>query len=293
MGIKSLGFGEINRRAIRLREIAKWYPPRQAFSVDSVADKFLELNSLAPVIGTICDQQITAEDAWRFPLWLYDKLDRRDFTAESIYKLGQARIMKLLDTYMTDKWPSGMSPEDRKKYLQNVSSYIINACILIVDSFGNNPDNMFRLGHYNVPQIYFTLRNLPGIGAKKASMIARDFAMSVGSWFSGTSKRLKEDAGIVFEVSQKHLSEVPVDVHVVKVFGRMMGEFRRTPPRVDFLNYSPDIQNLAKLAFPEFPSKLDEILWAVGREYCDHTQPSCDECPLQDLPCAYALSSLN
>ena len=70
--------------------------------------------------------------------------------------------------------------------------------------------------------------------------------------------------------------------------GRMMGEFRRTPPRKDFLNYSADIQNLAKLAFPDFPSKLDEILWAAGREYFDERNPACTECPLHDLPCEYS-----
>jgi len=289
MGIKLLGFDEIDRRAIKLREIVKWYQPHQSFTMDAEADRFLESNPLAPIIGTICDQQITAEDAWRFPLWLCEKLGCRDFTAEVVYKSGQTGIAELLKRYMSDKWPSGMSPDDRAKYLQNVSKYIIGACKLIVNEFSNNPDNMFKLGSYNVPQVYFILRSLPGIGAKKASMIARDFALSLGNWFSGISKRLKKDAGIVFKVNQKHFSEVPVDVHVVRVFGRMMGEFKRTPPRADFSNYSPDIQNLAKLAFPDFPSKLDEILWAVGREYCKDPQPACDECPLLDLPCNYSM----
>jgi endonuclease III len=183
-----------------------------------------------------------------------------------------------------------MSGEDQRKYLQNVSRYITDTCNMIVKNFGNNPDKMFKLGNYTVPQVYFVLRGLPGFGAKKASMITRDFALSTGSWFLGIRERLKKDAGIDFHVSQKHLSEVPVDVQVVKVFGRIMGEFQRTPPRSDFMKYYPDIQHLSKLVFPEFPSKLDEILWAAGREYCDNMLPKCNECPLIKLPCDYAAS---
>jgi len=290
MSIKSLGFDEINNRAIKLRQIAKGYPSQQSFTAQSAADKFLQSNSLAPVIAVICDQQVTAEDAWAFPVWLYNQLGGGSFTAASIYKLGQITVKNHLDAYLRDKWPSGISAEDQEKYLNNVSGYIINTCRLIANQFADNPDNMFKLGNYNVPQVYFILRSLSGVGAKKASMIARDFAMSAGSWFLGLSRRLKQDLGIVFNVKGEHLSEVPVDIHVVKVYGRMMGEFRKTPQRSTFPNYSPDIQNLAKLAFPDFPSKLDEILWAVGREYCDERNPTCDACPLNNLPCEYALN---
>jgi endonuclease-3 len=289
MSVKSLGFGEINNRAIKLRQIATGYPVQQSFVVQSAADKFLESNPLAPIIAVICDQQITAEDAWEFPFWLYNQLGGGPFTASNIYKLGESVLKHYLQTYLGDKWPSGMSADDQGKYLNNISSYIVNACRLIANQLADNPDNMFKLGNYNIPQVYFILRSLPGVGAKKASMIARDFAMSAGSWFLGLSRRLKQDLGIVFKVNEKHFSEVPVDIQVVTVFGRVMGEFRKTPQRSTFPNYSPDIQNLAKLAFPQFPSKLDEILWAVGREYCDERNPICDACPLNNLPCEYTL----
>ena len=287
MSIKTLGFDEINNRAIKLRQIATGYPAQQSFAVQSAADEFLESNPLAPIIAVICDQQITAEDAWEFPFWLYNQLGGGSFTAANIYKLGQTALKNHLETYLTDKWPSGMSADDQERYLNNVSGYIINACRLIKNHFADDPDNMFKLGNYNVPQVYFILRSLPGVGAKKASMIARDFAMSAGAWFLGLSKRLKQNSRIDLKVNGKHFSEVPVDIHVVKVFGRMMGEFRRTPQRSTFPNYSPDIQNFAKLAFPAFPSKLDELLWAVGRTYCDDRNPVCNECPLQNLPCEY------
>lgn len=288
MGIKSLSIDDIEGRAKKFRAIAKQYPSQQSFAICSGAEEFLKTNSLAPIVGTICDQQITAEDAWEFPYWLHEQLKQQEFSAQAICELGKLRIKELLQVYLEDKWPLGMLENDREKYLQGISSYIIDACNFIAKSFDNNPDNMFRQGNYNVPQIYFILRVLPGVGPKKASMIARDFAQATGSWYWGICERLGKLSGIEFKVNREYLSEVPVDVQVVKVFGRIMGEFRNTPPRVKFLNYWPDIQNLAKLTFPDFPGKLDQILWAVGREYCRERQPDCSECPLRTLPCNYA-----
>ena len=188
---------------------------------------------------------------------------------------------------MEDKWPSGMVGKDREKYLEDISGYIINACKLIIEAYENDPDNMFKNGTFTVPEIYFVLRTIPGIGPKKASMIARDFVKAEGAWYEGIRNRLKKK-GTEFKIEGKHLSEVPVDVHVVKVFGRIMGEFKNTPRRDKFLDYWPDIQNFAKLAFPDFPGKIDEVLWLVGRQYCHESQPNCEECPLKNIPCEYA-----
>jgi endonuclease-3 len=270
-----------------LRDIAKHYPPQQSFVISPNAAKFLESNPLAPLIAVICDQDIRAENAWEFPFWLSQQPGFHDFKASSIFKLSQAILRNTLQTYLVNKWPSGMFPDKQRKYLDNVSIYLFNACRLIADKFSDSPDNMFKLGIYSVPQLYFVLRSIPGFGPKKASMTARNFASGDDSWFTGLRKRLKENDGIILKVNLKHFSEVPVDIHAVKVFGRMMGDFKRIPPRTDFANYSSDIQNLAKIAFPDFPSKLDEILWSVGREYCIGIEPKCKDCPLSNLPCEY------
>lgn len=75
MGIKELGFKEIRRCAERFRKIIEKSSSTQDFSIGLIeAEKFLEENSLAPVIGTICDQQIAAEYAWLFPYWLRREL---------------------------------------------------------------------------------------------------------------------------------------------------------------------------------------------------------------------------
>lgn len=288
MGIKLLGFEGIKKKAEEFREIAKVYRFNEQFDIDSHnSEKFLMNNPLAPIIGTICDQWIRAEDAWNFPYWLSKEINKGNFTAQVIYDIGKKEMKNLLQSFMNDKWPSGMAEKDRKKYLENTSSRIVDACSIIIQQYDNNPDNTFKEGKYSAPEIYFILRILPGIGPKKASMIARDFVKGEGQWYEGIYERLKRQ-GIEFIVKGQHLSEVPVDVHVVKVFGRVMGEFKNTPQRKKFLDYWPDIQNFAKLAFPDFPGKIDEILWTVGRSYCDEKQPNCKDCPLKKIPCEYA-----
>jgi len=290
MGIKDLGFEEIKRRADKFREIAKRFPI-QDFDIGSEeAEMFLEENPLAPIIGTICDQQITAENAWIFPYWLSKQVE--DFSVQSIYNLGKDKVKNLLGKFMENRWPSGMKEKTRKNYLNNISSYIIKACYIISRHYNNDPDNMFKKGAYTVSEIYFILRTLPGMGPKKASMIARDFAKGAGPWYRGVKKRLKR-RGIEFKVIDKYLSDVPVDVHVIKVFGRVIGEFKRIPSRKKFLDYWPDIQNFAKLSFPEFPGQIDEILWIVGRVYCNDSSPNCEECPLKNIPCEYAIKWRN
>jgi len=288
MSVKELGFDEIKRRAEKFRKTAENFSLYQRFDVGlSEAENFLEENPLAPIIGTICDQQITAEDAWTFPYWLSKKVDGKNFSAKLISDLGRNKIKELLKLFMEHKWPSGMGEKDREEYLENISRYIVDTCSLIVKKHANDPDSMFEKGGYTVPEIYFILRALPGIGPKKATMIARDFVKAEGRWYTGVQKRLK-NKGKELKVEGKHLSEVPVDVHVVKVFGRIMGEFRNTPQREKFLDYWPDIQNFAKVTFPDFPGRIDEALWVVGRKYCNERQPDCKECPLKDIPCDYA-----
>lgn len=285
MGIKNLGFREIRRRAVNFRRVASSL--RQQFDIRSAdAEKFLEENSLAPIVGTICDEQIIAEDAWQFPYWLSKQFDKEKISAQLIYNTGRTKIKELLSSFMENRWAIGMTENARKEYLEKVSRYLIDTCSLIITQYNNDPDKMFEEGGYTVPEVYFILRMLPGIGPKKASMIARDFVKGDGPWYKGIRKRLR-NIGVEFKVRAKHLSGVPVDVQVVKVFGRIMGEFKKTPAREKFLNYWPDIQNFAKVAFPDFPGKIDELLWKVGREYCDERCPNCEECSLRDIPCEY------
>ena len=100
---------------------------------------------------------------------------------------------------------------------------------------------MFKKRNYTAPEIYFILRMLPGIGPKKASMMIKDFVKEKGAWYRGLKRRLSEK-GIDFKIEGKNLCNVPVDVHVVKVYGRMMDKFSKTPPKEKFL-YRPNCRD--------------------------------------------------
>jgi len=276
MGIKYLGFEEFRRRVENFRSIVENYTPTQEFNIGSEEEKFLEENPLAPIIATVCNEQIPAEYAWEFPYWLKEQLNEKKFSAETIYQLREKRIKELLKHYLEDKWPLYMGKEDRRKYLEKISYCIIKTCEIIKDRYNNNPDNMFKRGEYIAPEIYFILRVLSGIGHKKASMIIKDFVKGEGAWYRGLKNRLSNQ-GINLKIEGKNLCDIPIDVQIVKVYGRMMGEFKKTPSRKKFSEYWSDIQNFAKLVFPEFPGKIDDILWDVGRYYCKESSPKCEE----------------
>lgn len=292
MSIKSLGFDKISAKARGLRKTLDSHKPEQSFSIDPEAEEFLVENPLAPIVGTICDEQIRAEYAWEFPYWLSKRIIPKKFISEAILALGVDGVRALLQEYMGDKWPPGMNQEKRDSYLNNTSKRIADLCEYLEQKYQGNADQLFQRGGYSVPEVYFILRTLPGIGPKKASMIARDLVKGEGTWYEGLSNRLGQQ-GIKLGISGEHMSEMPVDIHVVKVFGRVMGEFRRTPEMIKIAGYWPDIQNLAKLVVPEFPGRLDELFWTVGRTYCDEHQPNCASCPLQKIPCEYVKQSLS
>jgi len=88
MGVKDLGIDEIKRRAEKFREIMKNFSSsQQAFDLRPEVKEFLSKNPLAPIIATICDEQITSEHAWTFPYWLSKQCNDKDFSAELILGL--------------------------------------------------------------------------------------------------------------------------------------------------------------------------------------------------------------
>jgi len=283
--LKDLSLDEIRKRARKLRE--KIDSQKQPHP-ESEKDKFCRENAIAPVIATICDQDVNADHAFGFPLWLSRQLGK-ELSAELIVDVGEREIRQLLKKYMRGKWPSGIEKERKEQYLRNVPRWIVKTCRKIVEQFDGDPDNMFKEGAYTSSELYFILTRLDGIGQKKASMVVRDFIKGTTPWVIGLRERLKEK-GIDFRVEEPEHSSVPVDIDVTRVFCRIMGEKARAL-REDILRYYPDIQYFAKMTYPEFPAKVDDLLWEVGRNYCKGYPPKCEECPLRDLPCEYAKSS--
>ena len=70
----------------------------------SETDRFLYENSLAPLIGTICDWRVNADIAWSVPYYLSRKLKKKGypFRSSSIIKVGEDNIKEFLKE--TNTW---------------------------------------------------------------------------------------------------------------------------------------------------------------------------------------------
>jgi len=226
-------------------------------------------HDFAPLIGVICDGQMKVEDAYNIPLWFLKKL--RSLEPDVILK---ENIEGLIRSYFDHKG------ESKPKNIPTISKWIREA-IKYFKAKNTTPIEIFEDREYLAPEVYFMLRDISGIGPKKANMIVRDFIyMSEGlagmhPWFDQIKRKRPK-----FKVAGAELTFVPVDIHVKRVFSRMLGNSLR-----NLTDY--DIQMFSRLVFPEFPARLDLLLWNVGREYCKRKRPKCSECIIKDI-CDYA-----
>jgi len=280
-GIKNFSFSEIMDKASKIRSVINrisW----SSWDLEDLDYKFLVSHEYAPLIATICDEGINADDAWGYPEWLYNKVGT--FDPEVLLKQDHR---KLLEEYLKDKWPKRFKKKDKENYLEKISRSIKEALDLFLRE-GKSPVTMFDNRKYRALEVYFMLRRIPGIGPKKANMVTRDFIYrSLGltgrnPWFDQIRQKSPK-----FKVVDERFLDMPIDVHVVKVFNRIFGRLRPYKKykswRNELQNHVLDILAFSKLVFPEFPAKLDQILWTVGREYCHNRSPKCSKCPLNEV----------
>ena len=96
MSTRYLEFGEFRKRVKNFKKIVEEHNLSKKLAIDEKEEKFLEENPLAPIIATICNQQISAEYAWRFSYWLNEQLDEEEFSAEVIYQMGKEKVKEIL-----------------------------------------------------------------------------------------------------------------------------------------------------------------------------------------------------
>jgi endonuclease III len=278
---------DFKRKAVELsrRWHDIWKRISERPSLNPSQQRFLKQYEFAPLIATICDELIPAEVAWGFPEWLYNRLG--SFELQVLIRVDYRRE---LEQYLKEHHErlKELNEDTIKDYLESVPKRIESA-LKYFKKRGMTPVTMFENRKYLAPEVYFMLRVIPGIGPKKASMVTRDFAYrSLGlvesnAWFDQIKGRNPE-----FDVTHHHLITMPIDVHVAKVFSRLFGLKRANWRK---LQSDPllvqDVIAFSKLAFPDLPAKLDDILWNVGRVWCndrrDTDNPRCQECLLRDI----------
>jgi len=173
-----------------------------------------------------------------------------------------------------------MDEKARKDWIKKTSERIKEAVRQI-----DNPVRIFEDREYPASEVYFMLRQISGIGPKKASMIVRDFlyrSMGIAARHPWYDQIVRISPN--FKVVGAEQTLVPVDVHVVKIFnrlfGRKWGDWRREQTEHW---WDSNIQMFSRVVFPEFPARLDGIMWYVGSNYCRDRNPECSTCLLAKL----------
>jgi endonuclease III len=96
-------------------------------------------------------------------------------------------------------------------------------------------------------------------------MISREFGMG-GDWFRSVRARLQK-RGINLTIINTYFTEMPIDIHVRRVFKRLFPRYGEPQ----------DLQNLARIIYPENPGCVDIPIWKLGREICSGSKPKCRE----------------
>jgi uncharacterized HhH-GPD family protein len=124
---------------------------------DPAADRLLEKNPLALLIGMLLDQQVPMQWAFRGPLTLQERLGGA-LDAETIAALGPDKVEAIFrDKPAMHRYPGSMGKR----------TYAL--CAYIIEHYDGDPAAIWR----DVPsgqQIYRRLRELPGYGEEKSKI---------------------------------------------------------------------------------------------------------------------------
>jgi uncharacterized HhH-GPD family protein len=125
---------------------------------DPAADRLLEENPLALLIGMLLDQQVPMEWAFRGPLTLQERLGS-SLDAETIASLGPDKVEAIFrDKPAMHRYPGAMGKRTHA------------LCAYIADHYGGDAAAIWR----DAPsgqEVYRRLRQLPGYGDEKAKIL--------------------------------------------------------------------------------------------------------------------------
>jgi hypothetical protein len=246
-----------------------------------------EEDPLEVIIGAICDQEIRSEHAWEIPRHLRRELEAagKPWKASEIVKLGRDWIRGRLSDFMRGKWPRRgrlSNPTGQADWLKEISGWIFDACTMITRDYLDDPTLPFVKAwqannkEFTVPLAYLVWRHFPGIGPKKATMMARDWAFELPSWLG---RKIGQPSAWM-----EYHTEVPIDVHVKERFNKILEGTKLTaeiphtctcskcsykveicPKCGNILRLTEvnpqDVQNVARVVYPDWPAIVDSVLW--------------------------------
>lgn len=147
------------------------------------------------------------------------------------------------------------------RYPSNIAKYIRAASVQILECYAGNAANIWA--NASATDVIRKLEKFKGVSHKKAALCCL---------------LLVRDLGI--KLDNMNSIELVYDLHSRRVCMRTGLSTNDTYECVT---------EVGRIVFPEFPGRLTNSLWAIGRDFCRPLDPLCDKCPLKQF-CEYRQS---
>ncbi|MBD5389034.1 endonuclease III [bacterium] len=170
-------------------------------------------------------------------------------------RLGHFDMRRIADMPVTDLENILKTKPALHRYPGNIAKYLHRAANMILNNYDGMAANIWT--GQTATETIKRLEDFSGISHKKAALgtylLVRDFDV---------------------DFPDKDAINIAYDVHIRRIF--LNAGFVET----DTL---PNVTAAAQEIYPEFPGRLTNIFWALGRDICRPTWPLCPQCPIRDF----------
>jgi endonuclease-3 len=244
----------MNEAAIaeRLVQFGKDKPDVQVFNEScGVPEADALVNSLSEfphafVLACLMDRGEKWQRAWQVPYEISLRIPDFSFSTLSALSLDQ------LTEFMSQ-------PKKLHRYFKKMSEVFYHAVQQIVRDYDGHAERIWTSTPSSAEVVYRFLQ-FEGAGPKIATMaaniLARDYKVEFSDYYS---------------------VDISVDVHVLRVFGRL--GLRRPNASYEVVIYK------ARALSPAYPGRLDLPCWIIGKNWCkvDESKRDCGSCFMSDL----------
>jgi endonuclease III len=198
------------------------------------------------VLACLMDRQGGWKKAWQVPYKISQRLG--EFSVATLSRLSLERLTEL------------MSQPEKLVFRFNVMSQVFYSAVQrITDEYGGDASRIWS-GKPSSAEVVYRFLQFKGAGPKIATMatniLARDYQIEFSDYYS---------------------VDISVDVHVLRVFGRL--GLCRPNASIEEVIYK------ARALSPDYPGRLDLPCWIIGKNWCpfDESKRDCRSCCMSDL----------
>jgi endonuclease III len=205
------------------------------------------------LLGVIFDGLVLAERAWAAPVMLRAHL-------------GHLRIGRLARMHASQLASALAAARCGARYPRRVARFIKASSAVVLDDYAGRPENIW-LDALTTGEVIQRFERLPGVSQKKARMAVK---LLVLGFMYGRYPNLERWCDL----------DMAVDRHTARVFlrtGLVPYAPRFTPSASRLI---ADVTYAARRLSPDFPARLDDPAFEIGRDYCSPQDPDCQACPL-------------